>query len=75
MKPIFKTLIIIFSYMLICFLGCIIFAIAQEDPYTGTVLPHSVALYKILQAVLIFVEIVPSICGTGALIGDRKSVV
>ena len=69
MKPIFKTLIIIFSYMLICFLGCIIFAIVQEDPYTGTVLPHSVVLYKILQAILIFVEIVPSICGTGALIG------
>ena len=69
MKPIFKTIIIIFAYMIICFLGCMIFAAFQENPYAGTVLPHNSFFYKILQGILIFVELLPSICGTGALIG------
>ena len=69
MKPIFKTIIIIFAYMIICFLGCMIFAIFQENPYAGTVLPHNSFFYKILQAILVFVDLLPSICGTGALIG------
>ena len=69
MKPIFKTIIIIFAYMIICFLGCVIFAAFQENPYAGTVLPHNSFFYKILQGILIFVDFLPSICGTGALIG------
>lgn len=68
MKPIIKTTIIILSYVLICLIGCLIFGFVHKIP-SSSVLPHDVFSYKLLEGLLFFIKLLPSICATGILIG------
>jgi len=69
MKLTVKSIIIIFSYLLFCLVGFIIFGVSQPETYIGTILASDVFLYKLLNGIFLFIEFLPSICGTGALIG------
>ena len=69
MKPIVKTFIIIFAYIAVCFLGCLILGFCLDESNFNHLLPHHIGLGRFLKGLTFFCDIFPSICACGALFG------
>ncbi len=69
MKPTVKTFIIIFTYISVCFLGCLILGFCLNESNFNHLLPHHIGIARFLKGLTFFCDIFPSICACGALFG------
>lgn len=66
-KPL-KVFLTMLSYTAICFLGCFIYGISQQDPYAGNILPPDAFSYKVIESIILYEKFLPSIFATSMLI-------